>query len=231
MEEQNNLTAERSLEIITQQIEQSRKEVARDTGLSLYVAGLCLMAMSLFVGLCILFTGNLAFYLLYITLPIPIIFIDRYVKRNKPKVPASYVGTMVDKTWTTFGIFAVTFFVFVTLYNFLMGHTESPEVYLRLMIQPFRIILLLFGMAITINGYTLKNRWMVWCGIIGGIGGFMWESFCVTQTIAARLSPLSDNTGIANYTGIANGLIPGIMIAVLSFIGLTLPGLKLKRQK
>ena len=224
MEENMNMTAERSLEIITEQIERSRKEVGRDTGLSLYVAGLCTMGMAILIGLCIYFTANPAFYLLYITLPVIIYIADRYAKRNKPKVPASFVSTIVDKTWQTFGIFVLLFFVFVILYNFLMGRMESPEVYVRLMIRPFRIILLLFGMAITINGYTLKSRWMVWCGIIGGIGGFIWESFYVTQTIVGRLFPLSD------FMGIADGLIPGIMIAVLAFIGLTLPGMKLKNK-
>jgi len=40
MEENNNMTAECSLEIITAQIERSRQVVGKDTGLSLYVAGL-----------------------------------------------------------------------------------------------------------------------------------------------------------------------------------------------
>lgn len=224
MEENRNMTAERSLEIITKQIERSRQEVAKDTGLTLYVAGLCTMSMAILIGLCIFFTANLAFYLLYVALPVIIYFADRYAKRNHPKVPASFVGTMVDKTWQTFGIFVLSFFVFVILYNSFMGRMESPEVYVRLMIKPFRIILLLFGMAITINGYTLKSRWMVWCGIIGGIGGFVWESFYVSQTIVGRLFSISD------YIGIADGLIPAVMIAILAFIGLTLPGMKLKNK-
>ena len=224
MEGTSNLTAERSLEIITEQIEKSRQEVSKDTGLSLYVAGLCTMGMALLIGLCVFFTANMAFYLLYIVLPVVIYFADRYAKRNKPKVPASFVGTMVDKTWQTFGIFVLSFFVFVTLYNLFMARMESHEVYVRLAIHPFRIILLLMGMAITINGYTLKSRWMVWCGIVGGIGGFIWESFYVTQTIVGRLFTIYD------YIGIAEGLIPCIMIAILAFIGLTLPGMKLKKQ-
>ena len=224
MEENSNMTAERSLEIITEQIERSRQEVAKDTGLTLYVAGICTMGMAILIGILIFITANPAFYLLYIALPVIIYFADRYAKRNNPKVPASFVGTMVDKTWQTFGIFVLSFFVFVNLYNFFMGRTESPEVYVRLAIHPFRIILLLMGMAITINGYTLKSRWMVWCGIIGGIGGFIWESFYVTQTIVGRLFSLSD------FMGIANGLIPGIIIAILAFIGLTLPGMKLKNK-
>lgn len=224
MEENSNMTAERSLEIITQQIEQSRQVVAKDTGLTLYVAGLCTMGIAILIGLCIFFTANTAFYLLYIALPVIIFFADRYAKRNHPKVPASFVGTMVDKTWQTFGIFVLSFFVFAFLYNSFMARTESYEVCSRLLIDPFRIILLLMGMAITINGYTLKSRWMVWCGIIGGIGGFIWESFYVTETIVGRLFPISDAVGIAN------GLIPGIVIAVLAFVGLTLPGMKLKNK-
>lgn len=227
MEEKDNLTAERSLEIITEQIERSRRVVAKDAGLSLYVAGLCTMGMALLIGLCIYFTANMAFFLLYITLPVVIYFADRFAKRNQTKVPASFVGTMVNKTWQTFGIFVLSFFVFVNLYNILMGHTESPEVYSRLVIHPFRIILLLMGMAITMNGYILKSRWLVWCGIVGGIGGFIWESFYVTQTIVARcFSYLNEN-----LTGMTYGLIPGIIVALFAFVGLTLPGLMLKRQK
>ena len=224
MEENSNMTAERSLEIITEQIERSRQVVAKDTGLTLYVAGLCTMGMAILIGVLIFITANPAFYLLYVLLPLIIYFADRYAKRNHTKAPASFVSTIVDKTWQTFGIFVLSFFVFVILYNSLMGRMESPEVYVRLMIKPFRIILLLFGMAITINGYTLKSRWMVWCGIIGGIGGFVWESFYVSQTIVGRLFSISD------YVGIADGLIPAAMIAILAFIGLTLPGMKLKNK-
>ena len=223
MEENLNMTAERSLEIITEQLERSRKEVTKDTGLSLYVSGLCVMGMALFIGICTFFTNNMLFYLLYATLPIFIYFADRYAKRNKPKVPASYVGTMVDKTWTTFGIFAIAFFVFTILYDLFMARMESPEMYMRLRIQPFRVILLLMGMAITINGYILKSRWLVWCGIIGGIGGFAWESFYVTQTIVGRLFPPQTAIGISH-------LLSGIIIALFAFIGMTLPGMKIKNK-
>ena len=224
MEEKENMTAERSLEIITEQIERSRQVVAKDTGLSLYVSGLCTMGMAILIGTLIYFTSNMAWYLLYILLPIVIFAADRYAKRDKPKAPASLVGSIVDKTWQTFGIFVFSYFLLGILYNMLMQHFETPDTYVRLAIHPLRVILLLMGMAITINGYTLKSRWMVWCGIIGGIGGYFWESFYVSQTIAGRLFTINE------YTGIANGLIPAIMIAILAFIGLTLPGMKLKNR-
>ena len=224
MEEKSNMTAERSLEIITEQIERSRQMVAKDTGVTLYVAGMCTMGMAILIGICNFFIVNWGLWLLWITLPIIIYIAERYVKRNKPKVPASFVGKMVDKTWQTFGIFVCFLCVFANLYNYYLCFFENPEVCLSHSIRYFRIILLLYGMAITINGYTLKNHWMVWCGIIGGIGGFMWESLQVTQTIVFHL--FSNLESIV----IANNLIPCIMVAIFAFIGLTLPGMMLKKQ-
>ena len=223
MEENNNMTAERSLEIITEQIERSRKEVTKDTGLTLYVSGLCVMGVALFIGICAYFTNNPLFYLLYAAVPIIIYFADRYAKRNQPKVPASFVSRMVDKTWTTFGIFAVAFFLFSFLYDFYMVRMETLDVYARLRIEPFRIILLLMGMAITINGYILKSRWLIWCGIIGGIGGFAWETLNVFGITVGRFCSPYTITRVSH-------LFSGIIIALFAFIGMALPGMMLKKK-
>ena len=226
MEENMNMTAERSLEIITEQIARNRKDVSRSVGISLYVAGLCTMAIAIMIGLGFYFTQNGLFYLLYIALPFIIWGISRYVKRNETPAPSSFIGTMVKKTWITFAIFAIAFFVFANLFDILMLHTESLEVYSRMFISPFRISLLLMGMCVTITGYILKSRWLVWCGIIGGLGGFFWESFGVTSSLFGRFAASLDN-----YCGVTQGLVPGIIIALFAFIGLTLPGMMLKRQK
>ena len=224
MEENMNLTAERSLEIITKQIAQSRKDVSKDVGQSLFIAGVCTMGMAILIGLCTFITGNSIFYLLYFTLPFIIIGITHYLKRGQAPAPASIIGTMVSKTWITFAIFALSFFIFANLYDLLMARTESIEVYSRLVIKPFRTILLLMGMCITITGYILKSRWLVWCGIIGGLGGFIWESFYVTDTILSRFS------SPASYNHMTH-IVPGIMIALFAFVGLTLPGMMLKKQQ
>ena len=51
MEENSNMTAERSLEIITKQIEQNRRAVSKTLGQSLYISGLCIMATSVLVAI------------------------------------------------------------------------------------------------------------------------------------------------------------------------------------
>ena len=230
MEENINMTAERSLEIITEQIERSRKSVSEDVGMSLFISGLCIIGIAFVTSVCALLTGNMAFHLLYVLVPVLVIGIERYVKRNKPKAPTSFIGTMVDKTWQTFGIFVLTFFVLSILFNRLMLHdalvADNMQVYFQNRVNPVRIILLMMGMAVTINGYTLKSKWMVWCGIIGGIGGFFWESFCVTQTLLARSKvPLE-------YYGTLATIAPNLIMAVFTFIGLLLPGwMLLKHNK
>jgi hypothetical protein len=229
MEENNNMTAERSLEIITTQIERSRKAVSRDAGSSLFIASLCIIGIAILVSICYLLTGSMAFYLLYGLIPILVIGINYYVKKGQPKAPVSLVGSMVDKTWQTFGIFALSFIVLSILFNNLMLHdaqvAHNEQVFFQNRISPLGIILLMMGMAVTINGYILKARWLVWCGIIGGIGGFFWDSFCVTETILARSNlPM-------NYYGALHTIAPNLIVALFAFFGLTLPGWMLKKQK
>ena len=225
MEETMNLTAERSLEIITEQIERSRKSVSQDVGMTLLISGLCIAGVAIIVIIGTLLTNNWLFYLLYMLIPVFVWAIERYVKRNKPKVPASVISNMVDKTWQTFGIFVVLFFVLSTLFNNLMLHDalsiDNMQVYFQNRIEPVRTILLMMGMAVTINGYILKNRWMVWCGIIGGLGGFFWEAFHVTQTLACWFD-----------MSVLNAITPNLLMAIFLFIGLTLPGwMIVKHQK
>ena len=69
MEENSNLTAERSLEIITEQIAQSRRAVSKTVGQSLYIAGLCTMCVAIIIGIGFYFTCDGIFYLLYLALP------------------------------------------------------------------------------------------------------------------------------------------------------------------
>lgn len=224
MEETMNLTAERSLEIITEQIERSRQSVSEDAGITLLISGLCIAGVAIIVTIAEILTKGWVFYLLYMLIPVFTWAIDRYVKRNKPKVPASVISTMVNKIWQTFGIFVVVFFVLSTLYNNLMLHDaislDMMHIYFQNRIDPVRIILLLMGVAVTINGYVLKSKWMVWCGIIGGLGGFFWQAFRLTETLAARTE-----------MDVLNAIAPNLMMVVFTFIGLTLPGWMIVRNK
>ena len=62
---------------------------------------------------------------------------------------------------------------------------------------------------------------------MGGIGGFIWESFYVTQTLTAWFIHYNSANNV--YIGVDHGIIPALIVALLAFISLTLPGIKLKK--
>ena len=126
MEETMNLTAERSLEIITEQIAQSRKAVSKDVGQSLYVLGLYTMGMAVVVSLINYFSLTPLGHLLWLVLPFIIWWV---LRNNKERVnaPVNLVGTLVSKTWWTFAVLAISYTVLATIWNFLLKKNKFPN--------------------------------------------------------------------------------------------------------
>ena len=174
MEENNNMTAERSLAIITEQIERSRRAVSKSTGQSLYISGLCTMAMAVIVpivNLLILPDGYATLgHLLWFTLPFIIVFIIRNLYKNREHAPVSLVGTLVGKTWKTFGVFGLGFFILANGWNYILSNSTNDTMAIvahHANLTP--VIYLLMGMAVAITGHILNSRWLVWFGIIASL--------------------------------------------------------------
>lgn len=217
MEESNNLTAQRSLEIITEQIEPHRSDVTKRIGSSLLLYGICTMVMTLII--CGLNTIN-GFYhanSLWYIMPLVLWGANKIANRGKTLSPNNQIIKLVDNSWKLLLILSILLCLFSVLYNYIMMH-DSYEVYIRLMIRPFRIIMLMMGMTIAFNGYILKQKWLVWCGIIGGLGCFVAESFYLPSAIMAWTRVSSDMYCYWNMC------IPSITIALFSVVGLILPG-------
>ena len=214
MEENMNMSAERSLKIITEQIERNRKAVSKDVGESLYMAGICTMTMAVVVaivnGTAMKYGFSGVGHLLWFLLPLIIWGVEKYRHKDRPATPPNIISTLVAKTWVTFGIFTLAFFFFAILFNNIMVRTE-------------RIIVLLMGMAITITGYILKQRWLVWCGIIGGVGGFFWETVGISSFFISRLGSIEVMCYLYE-------LLSSIIIVLFGFVGLFLPGYIIKKQ-
>ena len=227
MEEQNNLTAERSLEIITEQIERSRRAVSKNTGQFLLVAGLMTMGTAVVVALINYFTFNAGGmfpgswgHFLWFALPFFIMLALRYI--DKGNAPVSLVGTHVRKTWWTFATFALIYAVYVVIWNRIMFQMNGPEVYPWLHRQASSIIILLMAMAVSITGQILKIRWLVWLGILGWL--LIYMVMGLSDYILVRILTPSEWARVSVIN-------PCPSIFLFAFIGLTLPGLILKRQK
>ena len=222
--ENNELTAERSLEIITEQIEQSRKTVSKTTGQALYVAGLSMMAMSIIIAITNYLTKSSLGHLLWFVLPLVIIWAQKKNKEHE-HAPVSLIGALEGKTWWTFAAFTLVFFLVSLIWNAVATRLYEPEVYLHLYIKVTPIIVLLMGMTVTITGHILRSRWLVVFGIIAGIGTFLWEWLGLGTTLLLRLTGITPKD-----LGLIHPILPCLTFLLFAFFGLALPGYLLKRQ-
>lgn len=225
MEENANLTAERSLEIITEQIERSRNVVAKDTGQSLYLSGLATMGTAVTVALANGLSGSPLGRLLWLVLPIIIWLIMRIHDKKQVQAPVSLVGTLVGKTWWTFGGIVIGFYLFALIWNYLASRLfDNPATAVQAMVTITPVIILLMGMAVAITGHILKRRWLVLFGIIGGL----LVAFCGYSGV---VSAIIVHSNASVKTIITLHLIqPCVYVFLFSLIGLVIPGWMLKKQ-
>ncbi|MBQ4228283.1 MAG: hypothetical protein II675_00560, partial [Bacteroidaceae bacterium] len=169
MEENMELTAERSLEIITEQIEKSRQAVSKDTGQWLFVSGLIAMIMSVIVASINILTLSPLAHLLWFALPVVIWLVMKYINRNRVPVPESFVGTLVKKTWYTILTFALVYSVIAVVWNRYLVVYESPDVYLCAGMHITPTVITLLAVAVSITGLILKKSSLVWFGLLSFI--------------------------------------------------------------
>ena len=229
MEENSNMTAERSLEIITKQIEQNRRAVSKTLGQSLYISGLCIMVTSVLVAIInflAMSSGMVGIgHLLWFLLPVAIWLLSRKYIKERAHTPTNMVGQMVAKTWQTFGIFGLGFFIVAIVCTAILLPMMTVAEYSVVQIRVAPIIVLLMGMAIAMSGQILNQRWLVWFGAVAGLLCFVWEHFEVGATLLTKC------VAIEPYeASVFMSTLPCITIFIFGFVGLLLPGMMLKKQ-
>lgn len=198
METMNELTAERSLEIIKKQIELSRMSTEKNAGIPMIMWGSLVCITALIVWYLWGTTGNAAWNCLWFIMAFIgwgcTIWMNK--KEKKSGVPNTLISTMMNKIWLSFGIFAsiLPIFIYVLAPLFLgklgIGCSYTP------------LVILLLGIATTITGLILKNNWITTGGIIGGLAGFV---------LAIQYVGPNEMLVMA-FVGIITLLIPGIMV-------------------
>ena len=219
MEENMELTAERSLEIITEQLEKSRRAVSKDTGRWLFVSGLTTMLMAVIVASANLLSWSPLFHLLWFAFPLVLWLVMKYINRNRVPVPESFVGTLVKKTWYTILAFALVYSVVAVVWNRYMVVYESPEVFLYAGMHITPTILTLLAVAVSMTGLILKKSALVWFGLLS----FVILRFGLFSVMISRLLP-------PDVLGRLSLVRPCELIFLFALVGLMLPGWMLKRE-
>ena len=224
MEENRDLTAERSIEIIRTTIEQNRTNISKDVGRSMYIAGLATMLLSVVVAFVNYFCVTSLGHLLWFALPIVIYYLIKNISSQYKSVPVNFVGRLIGKTWWTFAVITLSFFLFAIIWNLFLSRAETVDVYTVNRIRIAPVVVLLMGMTVAVTGHILKSKWLIGCGIIGGLLCFINESIGFVSMLFVIFGGASVDT-----VGMIEFALPCVTYFVFAFIGLFLPGLMLKK--
>lgn len=171
MEQNKEMTAQESLAIIAETVNNSRKDIVQRSGKYMLVWGIALTIVSLLVFILWKITGKEAWNYLWFAMPViglvPSILMK---KKEATRLPDNTVSRMLGGIWRAFGVFSVSIAVFAILYA-KFGTSLFASLAVGISLSP--MILLLFGIAETVSGIAVKNRAIQVAGYVTGVGGII----------------------------------------------------------
>ena len=202
MEEKNNLTAERSLEIIRESIERSQRTITRNSAVPMIWWGACVVVFSFIIAYLWANHGGPVWNFLWAVMWLVGYVGNRMIDKKKETVPTTFVGKAIGYVWTTFGMFCGGL-------GFLFGLIGSGILPLELIMPNVyafgcitSIISLCFGMGTTITGLIIHNRIIQVCGFIAGLGGFF----------SALHFPGHEQLYVMAAVAVIGLIVPGVLI-------------------
>lgn len=169
MEQIKEMTPQESLKLITETMNNNRKEIIRSSGKFFLLWGILLMFFSLLVYFLWSGTDKAFWNYLWFAMPIVGLPVSRLLrKREGTRRAENQISRINGGVWNVFGIFASSIALFTVLYA-QFGDSALTAVVLGATLTAQ--IVLIFGMAEAISGIVLKNRTIQIAGWITGIGG------------------------------------------------------------
>lgn len=169
MEGNKEMTAQKSLELISETINNSRKDIVRRSGKYFVLWGCVLAAFSLIVYALWKCSGNASWNNLWFAMPVVGCGLAALMKGKKSEVEAeNYISKLLSGIWSAFGVFAVTVSAFTLIY---LALNSNPLSEIAVGISLTAEIILLFGLAECISGVAVKNWIVIVAGFLTGIGG------------------------------------------------------------
>lgn len=169
MEDKNEMTAQKSLEIIRKTMDNSRKEIVSQSGKYFIMWGCLLTLFSLIIYFLWKGSGNSAWNNLWFAMPVVGYAAGTIMNRCEKRVqPENFISKLLANIWAAFGAFAVSVSAFTVIYATI---NPNPLGTIAVGISLTAEIILLFGLAECISGFAVKNWAISAAGFITGIGG------------------------------------------------------------
>ena len=183
MEQNKEMTAQESLKLIAETMNNNRKELVRHGGKYFILWGILLAVFSLLVYILWKTTDNTTWNLLWFGLPLVGYPLAYWMKSREKLVRAENVISRINTgIWRSFGIFACSISLFTLMFVIFFKNTLGVILVAGTLTAQ---IVLLFGLAETISGVALKNRAIQIAGWVTGIGGV--AIYYLTQANAEQL--------------------------------------------
>ena len=169
MEQNKEMTAQESLAVITETMNNSRKEIVRRCGKHFLLWGSLLLFFSLLVFILWKVTGHAQWNLLWFAMPVAGFPLAHFLDRKKDAdLPDNALSRVLKGIWLTYCAFAVSVAAFTMVY---VSVNPNPIGTIVLGAGLTAQLVLLFGMAETISGVALRERPITLAGFLTGIGG------------------------------------------------------------
>ena len=160
------MTAQESLRLITETMNNNRRDIVRHSGKYFILWGTLLTVISLAIFLLWHFTGKQQWNFLWFVMPAIGYPLAALVGKYNEALPQNEVSKMLSGVWRVFGTFAITL---STIAIFLVPMNVSL------------IIVIIMGLAECMSGVLLKNWPVIICGFLLGIGGAVFAMLVKTD--------------------------------------------------
>ncbi len=152
MENNEKLSAERSLKIISEAIERNRNEIMRNAGMPMIFWGLLTCITSVAVWLLWQATDNPSWNVLWFLMAVTGWFVMAVKSRKYKKKPSNFFSRVLRISWISFGLFALIAAVIGTL------SLDSTVYTVKLPITT--VLILLLGLTGLITGLVLRHTFI-----------------------------------------------------------------------
>lgn len=182
------MTPEKSLQIINEAIDKSRKDFEKNAGTPMIFWGAIVLLFSLAVWMLLMLTGKLEWNFLWFGIPVIGWLLYPLVVKGKCKSGGkSFISRSIGQIWLAYGIFAT---VLAGVFAFIAPHLTGY------------LTVALLGYAAVMTGFALKNNYITAGGFITGLGCTVALFF-----FEKEFSPLC-----VTVASILNLIVPGIMM-------------------
>ena len=162
MENNEQLSAQQSLKIISEAIEQSRKDMTRSCGKTLLMWGTIICLTATVIGFLWKLTGSWYWNFMWLVMVFGGLLANRKITKseNIAGTPKMFVNDMVKNIWKAF---AVTVFIAILAgpFSIFDGESQSHELPIT------ATIIICISLAAFITGLVLKSNTIILCNCAG----------------------------------------------------------------